>query len=58
MIRSSPVHENTVEYYHWQIMILPRVSQVAGFELGSGIYINTVIPEEAAKFLRETPVVL
>jgi galactose-1-phosphate uridylyltransferase len=29
---------------------------VAGFEMGSGIFINTVIPEEAAKFLRNTPV--
>jgi UDPglucose--hexose-1-phosphate uridylyltransferase len=56
VIRSSPVHEANVEYYHWHVMILPRVSQVAGFELGSGIYINTVIPEEAAKFLRETAV--
>jgi len=54
VIRSAPVHEKGVEYYHWHIMILPRVSAVAGFELGSGIYINTVIPEAAAKFLRET----
>ncbi|MFA5113320.1 MAG: galactose-1-phosphate uridylyltransferase [Candidatus Margulisiibacteriota bacterium] len=54
VFRSAPVHEKNVEYYHWHIMILPRVSAVAGFELGSGIYINTVIPEEAAKFLRET----
>ncbi|MCU0641019.1 MAG: galactose-1-phosphate uridylyltransferase [Candidatus Margulisbacteria bacterium] len=53
VLRSAPVHEKNVEYYHWHIMILPRVSAVAGFELGSGIYINTVIPEEAAKFLRE-----
>lgn len=53
MIRSAPVHEKNVEYFHWHIMIVPRVSAVAGFELGSGIYINTVIPEAAAKFLRE-----
>jgi len=55
VLRSSPVHEKNVEYYHWHIMIVPRVSSVAGFELGSGIYINTVIPEAAAKYLRETP---
>jgi len=54
IIRSAPVHEKNVEYYHWHIMILPRVSAVAGFELGSGIYINTVIPEDAAEFLRKT----
>lgn len=57
VIRSTPVHEKNVEYYHWHIMVIPRVSAVAGFELGSGIYINTVIPEAAAKFLRETPFV-
>jgi UDPglucose--hexose-1-phosphate uridylyltransferase len=56
IIRSSPCHEKDVEYYHWHIQIIPKVTAVAGFELGSGIYINTVIPENAAKFLRETPV--
>jgi UDPglucose--hexose-1-phosphate uridylyltransferase len=55
VIFSSPCHERSLEYYHWYIMILPRVTAVAGFELGSGIYINTVIPESAARFLRETP---
>ncbi|MFA5035228.1 MAG: galactose-1-phosphate uridylyltransferase [Candidatus Margulisiibacteriota bacterium] len=52
VINSAPCHEKDVEYYHWNIQILPRVSAMAGFELGSGIYINTVIPEEAAKYLR------
>jgi UDPglucose--hexose-1-phosphate uridylyltransferase len=56
ILRSSPVHEKDVEYYHWHIQILPRVSAMAGFELGSGIYINTMIPEVAAKFLRDTRV--
>lgn len=56
VINSSPCHELDVEYYHWHIQIIPRVSSVAGFELGSGIYINTVIPESAAKFLHVTPV--
>lgn len=54
MILSAPCHEEDLEYFHWHIQIVPRVAQVAGFEMGSGIYINTVIPEEAAKFLRET----
>jgi UDPglucose--hexose-1-phosphate uridylyltransferase len=53
MITSSPCHESNEEYFHWHIMIVPRVAAVAGFELGSGIYINTVIPEKAAKYLRE-----
>jgi UDPglucose--hexose-1-phosphate uridylyltransferase len=53
MILSAPCHEQNLEYFHWNVQIVPRVAQVAGFELGSGMYINTVIPEEAAKFLRE-----
>jgi len=56
MILSAPCHEEDLEYFHWNIQIVPRVAQVAGFEMGSGIYINTVIPEEAAKFLRETKI--
>ncbi|MBU0574557.1 MAG: galactose-1-phosphate uridylyltransferase [Candidatus Margulisbacteria bacterium] len=52
MIFSSPCHEKDVEYYHWHLKIVPRVASVAGFEMGSGIYINTVIPEKAAQFLR------
>jgi UDPglucose--hexose-1-phosphate uridylyltransferase len=56
MILSAPCHEEDLEYFHWHIQIVPRVAQVAGFEMGSGIYINTVIPEETAKFLRETKV--
>ena len=33
--------------------ILPRVTRVAGFEWGTGFYINPVAPEDAAQFLRE-----
>ena len=56
MILSAPCHEEDLEYFHWHIQIVPRVASVAGFEMGSGIYINTVIPEEAAKFLKEIKV--
>lgn len=54
VISSSPLKEPKDEYYHWHMKIIPRINAVAGFELGSGIYINTVIPEEAADFLRNT----
>jgi len=40
------------EDYHWHIEVTPRITQVAGFEWGSGFYINSVSPEEAAKYLR------
>jgi hypothetical protein len=35
----------------WHIQILPRVTTIAGFELGSGIYITTVVPEASAAFM-------
>jgi len=39
--------------YHWHIEICPRLTRVAGFEWGTGFYINPVAPEEATRFLRE-----
>ena len=39
--------------YHWHIELIPRLTRVAGFEWGSGFYINPTPPEEAAKYLRE-----
>ena len=51
-IRTAP-HENaSVIYYHWYISIIPRLTRVAGFELGTGMFINTVLPEAAAEYLR------
>ena len=45
---------DTVEYdYHWHIEILPRLVKTAGFEWGTGFYINPVSPEDAARFMRE-----
>jgi len=40
------------DQFHWHIEIIPRLSVAAGFELGTGIYLNTVAPEQAATFLR------
>jgi len=52
-IRSIPVKERGTEYFHWYISIIPRMTQPAGFELGSGMFINTALPEESAEFLRQ-----
>jgi UDPglucose--hexose-1-phosphate uridylyltransferase len=44
----------TIKYdYHWHIEVIPRLVRIAGFEWGSGFYINPTIPEEAAKYLRD-----
>jgi UDPglucose--hexose-1-phosphate uridylyltransferase len=52
-IRSSPAKEKQTEYSHWHLNVIPRLSQPAGFELGSGMFINTSLPEEGAEFLRQ-----
>lgn len=49
----------TIEYdYHWHIELIPRITKIAGFEWGSGLYINPTPPEEAAKFLSEAEISL
>ena len=46
------IHED----YHWHLEIMPRLTKVAGFEWGTGFYINPTPPEDAAKYLRESEV--
>lgn len=53
MVHSAPVQEPAMPHFHWHIEIIPRLTRVAGFEWGSGFYINPTPPEEAAKFLRD-----
>src|SRR4029077_12628014 len=53
IVHSSPVQENTNDFYHWHLEIIPKLAKTAGFEWGTGFYINPTPPEEAAKFLRE-----
>jgi len=55
-IRSIPTDQDYTDYYHWYLAIIPRVSRAAGFELGSGMFINTSLPEESAEFLRSVEV--
>jgi UDPglucose--hexose-1-phosphate uridylyltransferase len=39
--------------YHWHLEILPRMNIWGGFELGSDVYVNTVLPEVSADLLRQ-----
>jgi len=39
--------------YHWHIEVIPKLTRVAGFEWGTGFYINPMPPENASEFLRE-----
>ena len=52
MIHTRPVSRESHEYYHWHIEIIPKLTKVAGFEWGSGFYINPTTPEEAAEYLK------
>jgi UDPglucose--hexose-1-phosphate uridylyltransferase len=53
LIHISPFEESNNIYYHWHMEIIPRLTKVAGFEWGTGFYINPTPPEEAAQYLRE-----
>ncbi len=53
IVHTTPFDQNHTEHYHWHIEIIPRLTQVAGFEWGTGFYINPVPPETAAEFLRK-----
>jgi UDPglucose--hexose-1-phosphate uridylyltransferase len=52
VLHTAPVADEARPYYLWHLQILPRIATLAGFELGSGIPINSVTPEEAAGQLR------
>ena len=52
VVHTAPASEDVRDLYHWHIEIMPRLTRVAGFEWGTGFYINPTSPEEAAKVLR------
>lgn len=52
ILHTAPLEGSDAADFHWHLEILPRVTAVAGFELGTGIYINPVPPEEAAAWIR------
>jgi UDPglucose--hexose-1-phosphate uridylyltransferase len=52
IVHSNPLRDPPSPSYHWHIEVRPALTQVAGFEWGSGFHINPVPPEEAAEFLR------
>jgi UDPglucose--hexose-1-phosphate uridylyltransferase len=39
--------------YHWHLELVPRLTQIAGFEWGTGFFINPTSPEDATRFLRD-----
>jgi UDPglucose--hexose-1-phosphate uridylyltransferase len=53
VVHSSPLGEEANDHFHWHIEMMPKLTKVAGFEWGTGFYINPAPPEESARFLRE-----
>jgi len=56
VIRSAPIGDHDARHLHWYMVIIPKVAIRAGFEIGTGIYINSVAPEDAARYLRESEI--
>jgi len=53
MIDSTTTEDEYDPYYHWHIRVIPRLTTIAGFEMGSGIYISTALPEETASSMKQ-----
>jgi len=56
VLHTSPVQDPQNDHYHWHIEFMPKLTKTAGFEWGTGFYINPTPPEEAARFLREASI--
>ena len=56
VVHTSPLQDPINDHYHWHMEFMPKLTKTAGFEWGTGFYINPTPPEEAAKFLREAEV--
>ncbi len=55
----KPQYWGTIEYdYHWHLELVPRLTKIAGFEWGTGFYINPTPPEVAAEELRKIEIEL
>lgn len=52
-IITAPHYQQGEPHFHWHLRILPRLTTPAGFEMGTGMFINVSLPEENAQFLRQ-----
>ena len=52
MLHTAPLREPPGDSFHWHLEVIPKLTRVAGFEWGSGFFINPVPPEDAAEALR------
>lgn len=52
IVHTAPVEDEHKPYFLWHVEIRPRLATPAGFELGTGVFINTAVPEETAAYVR------
>jgi len=52
MLHTAPLRGSELESFHWHLEVIPKLTRVAGFEWGSGFFINPLPPEDAAAALR------
>jgi UDPglucose--hexose-1-phosphate uridylyltransferase len=55
MLHTAPLRDGALEHFHWHLEIIPKLTRVAGYEWGSGFFINPAPPEDAAEALRDAP---
>lgn len=55
-IPQTKEYSDCKDSYHWHLEVCPRTSIPTGFELGSGLFVSTISPEEAAKQLRDVDI--
>jgi UDPglucose--hexose-1-phosphate uridylyltransferase len=53
VLHTSPLRSEALDHFHWHFEIRPKLTTIAGFEWGSGFYINPMPPEDAAVYLKE-----
>jgi UDPglucose--hexose-1-phosphate uridylyltransferase len=56
IIHSAPFSGEAGDFYHWHVELMPKLTKIAGFEWGTGFYINPTSPEEAARVLRDAKI--
>jgi UDPglucose--hexose-1-phosphate uridylyltransferase len=53
VLYTAALGDENEPHFCWHLRIYPRLTAVAGFEIGSGIHINTSVPEDTARFMRD-----
>lgn len=56
VLHTQPLRSGPLEHYHWHFEIVPKLTSIAGFEWGTGFYINPMPPEETCKYLKEAEI--